>query len=63
LPSAGAEFLQNGFFMNWFGAQEGDGFEYHLLALGLAFVVLVHGAGKASFDDLTTRNLETGPAI
>ena len=28
--------LQNGFFMNWFGSQKGEGFEYHLLALGLA---------------------------
>ena len=26
----------NGFFMNWFGAQKGEGFEYHLLAIGLA---------------------------
>src|SRR4029077_5922213 len=26
----------NGFFMNWFGKQAGEGFEYHLLAIGLA---------------------------
>jgi hypothetical protein len=32
------------------GTQKGEGFEYHLLALGLAFVVLIHGAGKASID-------------
>lgn len=31
--------LQNGFFMNWFGAQKGEGFEFHLLALGLVFVM------------------------
>ena len=28
--------IQNGFFMNWFGNQAGEGFEYHLLALGLS---------------------------
>lgn len=44
--------LANGFFMNWFGNQKGEGFEYHLLALGLALIVLVHGAGKLSLDSL-----------
>jgi putative oxidoreductase len=47
----------NGFFMNWFGAQKGEGFEYHLLAIGLALIVLVHGAGKASVDALIARRL------
>jgi len=42
----------NGFFMNWAGNQKGEGFEYHLLALGLALIVLIHGAGKASLDAL-----------
>ncbi|RMH15968.1 MAG: DoxX family protein [Gemmatimonadetes bacterium] len=40
----------NGFFMNWFGQQAGEGFEYHLLALGLAAVVLIRGSGAASID-------------
>jgi len=40
----------NGFFMNWFGNQKGEGFEYHLLAIGLALIVIVQGAGKASLD-------------
>lgn len=44
--------LANGFFMNWFGAQTGEGFEYHLLALGLAAIVLVHGGGRGSVDRL-----------
>ncbi len=26
--------LPNGFFMNWFGTQKGEGDEYHILALG-----------------------------
>lgn len=41
---------QYGFFMNWFGAQAGEGFEYHLLALGLSLVVLVKGGGKWGLD-------------
>jgi len=42
--------IQNGFFMNWFGNQAGEGFEYHLLALGLSLVVLIKGGGKWSVD-------------
>ena len=42
--------LANGFFMNWFGAQEGEGYEYHLLVIGLAAAVLVGGAGSLSVD-------------
>jgi len=42
--------LQNGFFMNWYGNQSGEGFEYHLLALGLSLVVLIKGGGKWSID-------------
>ena len=40
----------NGFFMNWTGQQKGEGIEYHLLALGLALIVIIYGAGKASLD-------------
>src|SRR6266704_5846984 len=36
----------NGFFMNWYGNQKGEGFEYHLLTLGLAVAVILAGAGK-----------------
>lgn len=39
-----------GFFMNWYGTQAGEGFEYHLLGLGLAAVVLVAGSGALSID-------------
>lgn len=42
--------VANGFFMNWFGNQGGEGFEYHLLALALAAVVMVRGSGRASLD-------------
>jgi putative oxidoreductase len=35
----------HGFFMNWSGQQKGEGFEFHILALGLALVVLITGGG------------------
>ncbi|MDB6058309.1 MAG: hypothetical protein JWO95_2153 [Verrucomicrobiales bacterium] len=40
----------NGFFMNWFGNQKGEGFEYHILAIGLALIVMIVGAGRLSID-------------
>jgi putative oxidoreductase len=42
--------LPNGFFMNWSGAQAGEGFEFHILAASLALVVAIGGAGALSFD-------------
>ena len=43
--------LANGFFMNWYQAPDkGEGFEYHLLAIGLALIVLIQGGGRASLD-------------
>jgi putative oxidoreductase len=44
--------LPNGFFMNWFGAQKGEGFEYHILALGLALLMIIKGGGKWSLDGM-----------
>lgn len=42
--------LQNGFFMNWYGTQQGEGYEYHLLAIGMALAVLIKGSGSLSID-------------
>lgn len=39
-----------GFFMNWWGTQKGEGYEYHLLAIALALVVLIKGSGRWSVD-------------
>jgi putative oxidoreductase len=47
--------LSNGFFMNWMGNQKGEGFEYHLLAIGLALVVIWKGSGRYSVDRALTR--------
>ena len=44
--------LPNGFFMNWIGQQQGEGFEFHILALGLALLVMIFGGGKWSIDKL-----------
>ena len=46
----------NGFFMNWFGAQKGEGFEYHLLAIGLALIVVIAGSGSFSIDRVISRS-------
>jgi len=42
--------LSNGFFMNWYGNQQGEGFEYHILAIGLGLIVMLVGAGRFSLD-------------
>ena len=42
--------LPNGFFMNWFGSQAGEGFEYHLMAIGMAVALMIAGGGKWSVD-------------
>lgn len=42
--------LPHGFFMNWFGQQQGEGYEYHLLVIGIAAALLVTGGGKWSVD-------------
>ena len=42
--------LPYGFFMNWSGAQGGEGYEYHLLVIGMSLALLVAGSGRWSFD-------------
>lgn len=39
-----------GFFMNWGGKNPGEGFEYHLLVVGIAASLVVAGAGRLSVD-------------
>ena len=47
--------IQNGFFMNWFGNQAGEGIEYFLLVIGLSIALLINGSGKYSVDKLIVR--------
>ena len=42
--------LPYGFFMNWGGNQAGEGFEFHLLVIGMAWALVVGGAGYWSID-------------
>ena len=42
--------LEHGFFMNWFGNQAGEGYEYALLIIGLAISVFISGSGKSALD-------------
>ncbi len=46
---------EHGFFMNWFGNQQGEGIEYHLLLLGICMALIISGSGKYSADHLFTR--------
>jgi len=48
---------QNGFFMNWFGQQAGEGFEYHLLVIGMCLALVLAGAGKWSVDQGIAKGL------
>jgi putative oxidoreductase len=45
---------QYGFFMNWAGNQTREGFEFHILAVGLAIGILMLGGGKWSIDRTLT---------
>lgn len=55
--------LPNGFFMNWLGTLQGEGFEYHLLALGLGIISVILGGGKWSVDNIIAERLVTDSAV
>jgi putative oxidoreductase len=45
----------HGFFMNWFGKQGGEGFEYHLLVLGISAALVISGGGRWALDTVLAR--------
>jgi len=49
--------LEHGFFMNWSGTQGGEGFEYHLLVIGMALALALQGGGRPSVDGLLLARL------
>lgn len=49
--------IENGFFMNWFNNQKGEGYEYHLLIIGLSLTVCINGSGKYSVDNKLQKHL------
>ncbi len=44
----------NGFFMNWMGQQQGEGFEYHILVVAITIALMIKGGGKWSLDGAIT---------
>jgi putative oxidoreductase len=53
---------QFGLFMNWFGNQKGEGFEYHLLAITIGLLIALRGSGALSLDRLLARACARIPA-
>ena len=53
--------IANGFFMNWFGNQKGEGFEYHLLMVTIALSLVILGSGKCALDRVMARMLDGSP--
>ncbi len=49
--------LPHGFFMNWSGKQQGEGYEYHVLMIGIVIALLMTGAGRWSADRLIAEKL------
>ena len=41
-----------GFWMNWTGAQKGEGYEYHLVLLAASAFLMIRGEGAVSIDRL-----------
>ncbi len=46
-----------GFFMNWGGNLKGEGYEYHLLAMAMAAVLILLGGGAWSLDGWVAAHL------
>jgi putative oxidoreductase len=52
--------LKHGFFMNWFGQQTGEGYEYHLLVIAICAALMLTGGGKASVDGMIVKKTGEG---
>jgi putative oxidoreductase len=49
---------RNGLFMDWYGARKNHGYEYHLLAIALAVVLVMKGSGALSLDRVLFNSIE-----
>jgi putative oxidoreductase len=49
---------RDGLFMDWFGTRKNHGYEYHLLAIALAVVLVVKGSGALSLDRVLFSSME-----
>lgn len=52
--------IQHGFFMNWFGKQQGEGYEFHLLVIGICLALLIKGGGMLSIDGALAQPVKSG---
>ncbi|MDT0644833.1 DoxX family protein [Zunongwangia sp. F363] len=43
--------IPHGFFMNWYGEQSGEGYEYFILWITISIALTVTGGGKFSLDN------------
>jgi len=50
--------IHNGFFMNWFHNQPGEGIEFFILVIGSALALVLGGGGKWSLDSLISKKLK-----
>ncbi len=46
-----------GLFANWFGTQQGEGYEYHILAIAICLAIMIRGSGALSIDRSASRQL------
>ncbi|MEP1779270.1 MAG: DoxX family protein [Reichenbachiella sp.] len=50
--------VNNHFFMNWYSEPRGEGFEFHLLAIGLTTIIMIGGSGRFSIDRLLLERMK-----
>jgi putative oxidoreductase len=55
--------LEHGFFMNWFGNQTGEGYEFDLLVIALSLQLVIRGAGAYSVDTVLVARFQNRPQI
>ena len=56
--------LEHGFYMNWLGNQQGEGYQFHLLAIGTCLALFLSGGGFGSVDRmLYKRRLQTSTKV
>ncbi|MDQ1802944.1 hypothetical protein ACNFU2_00620 [Chryseobacterium sp. PTM-20240506] len=44
--------------MGWAGTLQGEGYEYHLLVIGILVVLAKYGSGKVALDNLLHKNIK-----
>ncbi len=52
--------LPNGFFMNWYGNQPGEGYEYFILWIAISISLIFLGGGRFSIDSMISGQVKSG---